>query len=127
NCEIFPSDLRVSVPSQSAYTYPDATIICGKPEVTDEQKDTVTNPAVIFEVLSDSTRSYDTGKKFLYYQRIPSLKEYILIDSIERSVAIYQRQEGELWKISVTDDVTGSLTVHTINFTMPFKELYANV
>ncbi|WP_114791217.1 Uma2 family endonuclease [Niabella yanshanensis] len=127
DCNIFPSDLRVNIPSAATYTYPDATIICGSPEVTDEQRDTVKNPTVIFEVLSATTREYDTSKKFLFYQRIPSLKEYILIDSTLRSVVIYRRQEDELWNIAVTEGAEGSLKISSIGFSLSFKELYSNV
>src|SRR5438270_5508780 len=76
-CRITPSDLRISIPSANSYTYPDATIICGKPEMEDDKFDTAKNPAVIFEVMSGSSSQYDSGNKFLYYQRIPSLQEYI--------------------------------------------------
>ena len=127
NCNIFPSDLRVSIPSVTTYTYPDATIICGAPEVTDEQKDTVKNPSVIFEVLSETTREYDTTRKFMFYQRIPSLKEYILIDSIEKSVMVYRRQENERWEVQVTEGNEGSLKISSIDFSLPFNELYSNV
>ncbi|MFT4093828.1 MAG: Uma2 family endonuclease [Niabella sp.] len=127
NCNIFPSDLRVSIPSADTYTYPDATIICGQPEATDEQRDTIKNPSVIFEVLSGTTRNYDTGKKFLFYQRIPSLKEYILIDSTQRSVAVYERRENELWKIKVIEDTHGKLVISSIGFTLSFDELYRNI
>jgi Uma2 family endonuclease len=127
DCNIFPSDLRVSIPSATTYTYPDATIICGEPEVTDKQKDTVKNPTVIFEVLSRTTRDYDTIRKFMYYQRIASLKEYIIIDSTKQSTAVYQRQENELWKISVAEGSTGTLVIESIACSLAFEELYANV
>ncbi len=127
DCDIFPSDLRVSVPEMHTYTYSDATIICGEPAVTDEKKDTVTNPAVIFEVLSKSTSGYDKGHKFLYYRQIQSLKEYILIDSLHQAAIIYRRKENGHWDVSVEDEVSGSLTIESIGFTIAFNELYRNV
>jgi len=66
-CKITPSNLRLSIPSANTYTYPHAIIICGKPEMVDDNFDTVMNPAVIFEVLSRSSGQYDSGNKFLFY------------------------------------------------------------
>ena len=127
DCEIYPSDLRVSVPEMNTYTYPDATIIRGEPAVTDQKKDTVTNPAVIFEVLSKSTSDYDKGHKFLYYRQIKSLMEYILIDSLQRAAIIYRRKENGHWDVTVEDGDLGRITIESIGFTIPFNELYRNV
>lgn len=127
DCEIFPSDLRVCVPEMNTYTYPDATIICGEPAVTDQKKDTVTNPTVIFEVLSKSTNDYDKGHKFLYYRQIPSLMEYILIDSLQQAAIIYRRKENGHWDVTVEDGDWGNITIESIDFTIAFNELYRNV
>jgi Uma2 family endonuclease len=126
-CKIRPSDLRISVPSANSYTYPDATIICGKPEMTDNKFDTATNPAVIFEILSGSTKEYDRGNKFLYYQRIPSLKEYILIDSFKKYAVIYTRQSPDLWKIETFEDNNSILPIKTIDYKLSFDDLYFEV
>ncbi len=74
SCEIFPSDMRVSTPEHDAYMYPDASIVCGEPQLEDDVFDTLLNPVVIFEILSPSTRSIDKGRKLFFYQRIPSLQ-----------------------------------------------------
>ncbi len=126
-CKIRPSDLRISVPSVNSYTYPHATIICGKPEMEDDKFDTVTNPAVIFEILSGSTKEYDRGNKFLYYQRIPSLKEYILIDSYKKYAAVYTRQSTDLWKISTFENNNSILPIKTIDYKLSFDDLYFEV
>jgi Uma2 family endonuclease len=126
-CKIRPSDLRISVPSANSYTYPDATIICGKPEMEDDKFDTATNPAVIFEVLSGSTKEYDSGNKFLYYQRIPSLNEYILIDSRKKNAIVYTRQSTDLWKIETFEDPNSILPIKTIDYKLSFDDLYFEV
>ena len=81
DCQPFGSDMRIHIEESTLYTYPDLSIICGEIETTDDSFDTATNPTVIFEILSKSTRDYDKGGKFTLYRRIKSLKEYILIDS----------------------------------------------
>lgn len=127
SCKIRPSDLRISVPSANSYTYPDATIICGKPEMEDDKFDTAMNPAVIFEVLSGSTKEYDRGNKFLSYQRILSLQEYILIDSFKKYAAIYTRQSTDLWKIETFEGNNSELPIKTIDYKLSFDDLYAEV
>lgn len=126
-CRITPSDLRISIPSANSYTYPDATIICGKPEMEDDKFDTARNPAVIFEVLSGSSKEYDRGNKFFYYQRIASLKEYILIDSFKKYAAIYTRQSTDLWKIETFEDSNSVLPIKTIDYKLSFDDLYFEV
>jgi Uma2 family endonuclease len=126
-CKIRPSDLRISIPSANSYTYPDATIICGKPEMEDDKFDTAKNPAVIFEVLSGSTKEHDSGDKFLYYQRIPSLQEYIIIDSLEKYAAIYTRQSPDLWKIQTFESPNSVLPIKTIDYKLSFDDLYFEV
>lgn len=126
-CRINPSDLRISIPSANSYTYPDATIICGKPEMEDDKFDTARNPAVIFEVLSGSTKEYDKGDKFLYYQRIPSLQEYITIDSLKKYAVIYTRQSTDLWKIENFEGSNSILSIKTIDYKLSFDDLYFEV
>jgi Uma2 family endonuclease len=77
SCEAFGSDMRVNTPS-GLYTYPDVSIICG-PKVSNDAE-TISNPIVIVEVLSDSTRNYDRGEKFDLYRSIPALRHYLLIE-----------------------------------------------
>jgi len=127
SCKIRPGDLRVSIPSITSYTYPDATIICGKPELEDDQFDTVKNPSVIFEVMSRSTKQYDSGNKFLYYQRIASLKEYILIDSRKLSVVVYRREADDYWRIETLENIDDRLAIRTIDFQLPLADIYFEV
>lgn len=82
-CKVFTSDLRVRVNPAGLYTYPDASIVCGELEFNDEHQDTVTNPTLLVEVLSDSTAKYDRGTKSVLYRQIPSLKELTLISQNE--------------------------------------------
>src|SRR5256886_7893104 len=91
SCEAFGSDMRVNTPS-GLYTYPDASIVCG-PKVSNAVE-TINNPIVIVEVLSDSTRNYDRGEKFDLYSSIPALRHYLLIEQNFRHVE-HRRIESE--------------------------------
>jgi Uma2 family endonuclease len=66
-CTVFTSDLRVHILTTDSFTYPDLSIVCGKPEMLDDAFDTLTNPSVLIEVMSRSTEKYDRGTKFLLH------------------------------------------------------------
>lgn len=127
SCEILPSDIRISVPAFESYMYPDATIVCDKPEMEDDQFDTLKNPTVIFEVLSPSTEDYDRGKKFFFYRQIPSLKEFIVIDSTKYFIEVSSRQADGSWKFEEVNDVNSEMKIATIDCRLPLQELYKNV
>lgn len=124
NCHVLPSNMRICTPSYDSYMYPDASIVCGELQLEDDQFDTLLNPSVIFEILSPSTRSIDKGRKFFFYQQIPSLKEYIMIDSLKRYVQVARRQSDESWKFENIDETHTSLYIQTINFQFPLSEIY---
>ncbi len=86
------SDLRVHVAATGMYTYPDVTVVCGKLETTRRDASSVTNPKVIFEVLSDSTEAHDRGAKFRHYERLPSLEAYVLVTQDGRRIEQFARR-----------------------------------
>lgn len=99
-CATFSSDLRVLVLATGRSTYPDVAVVCGQLERAPGDEDAVVNPAVIVEVLLyDSTESADRGDKWAHYQRIASLREYVLVSQRERRVEVYSRdaEQADLW------------------------------
>jgi Uma2 family endonuclease len=126
-CDVFGSDLRINIPANGLYTYPDAVIVCGEPELSDNELDTLLNPAVIVEVLSRSTQSYDRGDKFSLYRAIPSLKEYILVASEAISVEHYTKQEAGTWLLKEYQQAGDALSIETTGFSLPLSELYAGL
>src|SRR2546425_5264216 len=75
-CQVFNSDMRAHIPATGLYTYPDVSVVCGEPVFV--QSDNLANPIVVVEVLSKSSERNDRTTKFLDYQSVPSLKEYLL-------------------------------------------------
>jgi Uma2 family endonuclease len=128
NCKPIGSDLRIHIPLNTLYTYPDISIICGKFETTDIQKDTVTNPKVIVEIVSESTKDYDRGSKFMLYRDIPSLQEYILIDSTG-SVHIekFARQKDHSWLLTELKTTEEKLTLDSLQIELLVSEIYDGV
>ncbi|MBK8626855.1 MAG: Uma2 family endonuclease [Saprospiraceae bacterium] len=126
-CQPYGSDLRIHIPSNTLYTYPDISIICGKPEMTDTIKDTITNPSVIIEILSKSTYDYDKGQKFTLYRDIESLKEYILIDSISVRVEHYSKNEDGSWTLKDYRTIDDKVIIETIASDLLLSDIYADV
>jgi len=127
SCSVFPSDMRVNIPGTNSFTYPDLTIVCGKPELLDDHFDNLLNPTVIIEVLSPSTESYDRGNKFFTYQRIPSLKEYILVDSTAYSIQTIVKKDDDLWQFTTISDLTSAITIQSIGQTILLPGIYDGV
>jgi len=124
NCKPFGSDLRIHIPKNTLYTYPDITIICGKPELTDDKFDTTTNPSVIIELLSKSTRNYDKGEKFTLYRDIDSLKEYILVDTEKIHVEKHLRHADNSWQLTDYKSLDKSFSIETVNVTLSLRDVY---
>jgi len=124
SCRAYGSDLRIYINENGLYTYPDISIICGKPETTDDQKDTITNPSVLIEILSKSTRDYDKGRKFFLYKNIPTLQEYILIDSLNILVKIFRRNEDNSWTLTEYTKESDSFSILTIDLTVRMNDVY---
>jgi Uma2 family endonuclease len=126
-CNIYPSDLRVYVKSRESYFYPDATIICGDIEYADEEKDTIRNPSVIFEILSPSTEEYDTGKKLFFYMQIESLQQYIMVNSTSLLVRSVKRQADGAWRFQELEQADEKLLIEPISFGMSLADIYEGI
>ncbi|MBC7651734.1 MAG: Uma2 family endonuclease [Deinococcales bacterium] len=126
-CDIYPSDLRVLVKSKDAYFYPDATIVCGELDLSDDFKDTIKNPTIIFEVLSPSTTDYDLGRKFFYYMQIDTLKEYITIDTATLHVRIGNKQENGAWLFKEYNNANDSFTIESIALSISLQDVYSDI
>ena len=125
-CQVYSSDLRIQADRGNAFHYPDVAVVCERPEYRDARKDTVTNPIVIVEVLSRSTRNYDRGEKFRSYRRLDSLREYLLIDQEPCHIEHFVRR-GEIWEFSETDAFAGELALPSLDISLPIAEIYSKV
>lgn len=98
-CRVLTSDVRVRVLATGLAAYPDVSVVCGAIEHDPEDANTVVNPVLIVEVLSDSTTSYDRGAKAAHYRRIPSLRDYLLVAQHEPLVEHYCRNDDGSWTL----------------------------
>lgn len=125
-CSVLSSDMRVKASATTMYTYPDVVALCEPPLLEDSHGDTLLNPAVIFEVLSDTTERYDRGEKFAHYRRIESLREYILVAQDTARVERFVRH-GDHWVFSDVTDRAGSLMIETLGCEISLSDIYDRV
>jgi Uma2 family endonuclease len=123
----FILDQRLWIPACSVYTYPDVMVVPQPLLLQTGRTDTVTNPCFIAEVLSNSTKSYDRGDKFLAYRTIPTFQEYLLIDQYSVYVEHHVKTSPNQWLLSeyVSPDVT--LTFNSIDCKVTIADLYENI
>ncbi len=126
-CWSATTDLRVQVEATGLYTYPDLVAACGPPEFRGAARDTLVNPALIVEVLSDSTEQYDRGKKFGHYQRVDSLREYLLICQDQPRCESFVRQPDGSWRFTVHAGLAAELVLTAVPARIPLAELYEGV
>ncbi|PRQ06858.1 hypothetical protein ENSA7_33960 [Enhygromyxa salina] len=127
DCEVLPSDLRVRIPEQERYLYPDLSVVCGPPELEDEQADTLLNPRVVIEVLSGSTEAFDRGQKFEAYRAIPTLNEYVLVSQDAARVDHFARDDQRgVWTLRPYSGAD-TLEFPTLAVSIPLAQIYAGV
>lgn len=126
-CVPYNGDLRVKVEATGLFTYPDLSIVCGTAQLLDDQKDTLLNPTVIIEVLSDSTEAYDRGKKFEHYRRIPTLREYLLVSQNEPLIEQFLRQQNEQWLLREVAGLKSILDLPSLGIAIALAEVFDGV
>jgi Uma2 family endonuclease len=127
NYKLFTSDVRVWIPRYRTYTYPDIMVIEGEPVYEGTGTTTVTNPSLIVEVLSKSTKNYDQGDKFDYYRSIGEFREYILIDQYKLQVQQLAKTAEGKWLLSYYESAEAVLALDSIEFQIPLSDIYEGV
>ena len=127
SCEMYANDMRVRVPSTRLYSYTDLVVVCGEPQFEDDYFDTLLNPTLIIEVLSESTEGYDRGKKFGFYRTIPSLAEYLLVAQDELRIEQYAKQPDGRWLLSEYRSMEDVAELASIQCQLALKEVYDKV
>lgn len=123
-CSPFGPDMRLNIPENTLYTYPDISVYCR--EIDDSiDEDTIVNPTVLIEILSPSTRSYDRGEKFTLYRDIPTLKEYVLVDTTTLRIEAFRINTTGHWELEEYKDLQGHLSFPALGISIPVAEIYA--
>ena len=120
-------DVKLYIESSNKYLYPDAAVVYGELERIDNYTDSINNPTVVIEVLSKSTESYDRGDKFFIYQKIDSVKEYILINQYKPEADIFVRQQSGSWDINRIEGLDKQLEIGSLGLSISMKDIYYKV
>jgi len=127
-CEALSPNMKVRTSSASLFSYPDLTIVCGEPQFHDTKKDVLTNPQVIFEVLSPSTEIYDRTTKFQRYRLgNPTLTDYILVSQNRAFVEHFFKQTDGNWIYRSYGEIEDRLIIETIEIELSLREIYDRV
>ena len=125
-CVVYVNDMRVKVSDTGLYTYPDVVVVCDEPRFDDNHFDTLLNPTVLVEVLSPSTENYDRNDKFLSYQTLESLQEYILVSQNGVHVEQYICQDGK-WILREFRSLDDVLQIASIECELALRAIYAKI
>ena len=127
-CRAYTGDMAVYTPTLLPYRYPDASVVCGEPEFKHiKGHDALVNPVVVVEVLSPSTAKLDEGPKFVAYQAVATLHEYLHVSQVEPRVTRYTRLGGDSWERRDVADLDASLELESIGCALKLRDLYDGV
>lgn len=126
-CSVLPSEMKVRLPDDRKFFYPDISVVCGEPQFHDERRDVILNPLLVIEVLSPSTYGFDRGAKFHAYQTIESLREYLLVEQHRHFVEQYVRQTDGSWTYRAAAGLDGSVSLPSIECTLNLNAVYDKV
>ncbi|MGE0490512.1 MAG: Uma2 family endonuclease [Vulcanimicrobiota bacterium] len=125
-CQVFVTDLRLFIATHDLFTYPDLFVVCGPLARLEGRSDTLTDATLVVEVLSPSTEVYDRGEKFLFYQSLPSLAEYLLVSQQPRVERRTRTGPGE-WHTSLFQQLDQSLELASVGVTLKLADIYREV
>lgn len=127
NYRVYTSDVRLWIPARRTFTYPDVMVVAGEPEYFNNRTDTIINPVLIIEVLSDSTETYDRERKFKAYRTLPTFTEYILVDQTKVSVEQFSKTGNKSWLLREYDTEDTAITLTSIEFQIALSDIYTKV
>jgi Uma2 family endonuclease len=123
-CQPYGSDMRINIPQNTLFTYPGISIICGDVVPSQFDEDTATQPIAIIEILSKSTREYDRIGKFQLYRDIPTLREYILIDSESVNIEAFRINSNNHWELEEYKSIAGELAIPSVKVNISIAGIY---
>lgn len=121
-CQVFAECVKVQI--AEGILYPDVLVTCGKAEAGDEK--IITDPKLVIEVLSPSTKGYDRRDKFILYRSLPSLRQYVLIDPVDRRVEVHTLAGEDTWTL-VDQSKASQITLSSVDLIVPMEAVFKGV
>ncbi len=126
NCVPINGDVRIFIEKAESFVYPDGMVICGDIETSDHDQNSIINPMLVVEVLSNSTESYDRGDKFHKYGSLPSFREYVLIDQYKPVIDILYKEDPSYWRMTTTIGLDKSIYLNSLDCRIKVADIYRN-
>lgn len=123
-CSVFISDMKLQVEADNAYFYPDVFVTCAESDRAHSHYKTA--PSLVVEVLSPTTSAYDRGAKFAAYRKLPSLREYALVDTERLSIDLFRRDEGGHW-VLYPSEAGDAVEFACVGLSVPMGLIYEDV
>lgn len=128
NCKPLTSEVKIHIKKKNSFVYPDAMVICGNIELSEDHNNSVTNPMLIVEVLSKSSAEYDRGDKFYLYRQIPGFREYVLIEQKKHVVDVhYKSPKSDLWQITRYEGLDQTIQLQSLGIEISMADLYFDI
>ncbi|MEN9611065.1 MAG: hypothetical protein RLZZ628_1879 [Bacteroidota bacterium] len=124
---VYNSDMKIYIPVHNHIVYPDAVVVCEAPKYWNGREDIILNPVLIVEVLSDSTKNYDKGGKFMKYKNIPSFKEYILVSQEDFYVESWYRESPGRWLETCIEGKDNLIHLASLGVDIDLNKVYKNI
>jgi Uma2 family endonuclease len=126
-CTTFNGDMRIRIDAENRFLYPEASVVCGPVQASELDPDSITNPVLIVEVLSESTEAYDRGEKFRLYRKLPSLQEYVLISQDRALVEVFTHKADRVWEMRAYAELAETIALNSLNAKIAMIDVYRNV
>ena len=124
-CGVYSSDLRLMIEAEERYVYPDAAVVCGRPQYDATITTAVTNPVVVVEVMSPKSGPFDSGEKFDYYATLAALRDYVLVAQDRPRVEVRSRpRSGADWTIHIAEGLDAAAPLSALADGLPLSEIY---
>ncbi len=123
-CRVFIADMKLHVQADNAFYYPDVFVTCAEADRAQDQSKSA--PSFIAEVLSPSTSAYDRGDKFASYRKLPSLREYLLIDTQRQSADLFRLGDNGRW-VLYPHEAGQMVELDSVGLQLPIEDLYEDV
>lgn len=123
-CRVYDSDMKVKIEATGLNTFPDASIVWGRPRFKDEKRNTLLNPEAIFEVLSEGTEACDRGEKFWNYRHLQTLSAYVLVATAQPLVEVFERAEDGSWIMMSFDGLAATMCLARFDLELPLIAIY---
>ena len=124
-CSVFISDMKLRVEEDNAFFYPDILVTCADSDRG--QSHSKSAPVLVVEVLSPATSAYDRGAKFAAYRKLPTLREYALIDPERLSLDLFRRDgDSKRWVLHPIE-AGGHVEWASVGLQVPLEALYEDV